>query len=92
MRRYGSPVLVMRPKRALPPELYGPGTSPSQAASGRPLLKSWPLPIIASNAVAVVSPTPLRRMSCCARASSRAPVGDVPVVLRDALVEVVAIR
>jgi hypothetical protein len=32
-RRYGSPALVMRPNRALPPELYWPGTSPSQALS-----------------------------------------------------------
>jgi hypothetical protein len=58
MRRYGSPALVIRPRRCLPPELYCPGTSPSQAASWRPHVKSWPRPMVATRAVAVVSATP----------------------------------
>ena len=37
---YASPALVMRPSRVLPPELYCPGTRPSQAANWRPHLNS----------------------------------------------------
>ena len=62
----------MRPSRVLPPELYCPGVKPSQAANWRPHLNSWPLPIIATIVVAVVWPTPRKRMSCWARASSLA--------------------
>ena len=40
----------MRPRRVLPPELYWPGTRPSQAASCRPFLKSRALPIVATSA------------------------------------------
>ena len=50
---------MIRPRRVLPPELYWPGTMPSQAASCLPLSNSLALPIIATSAVDVVSPTPL---------------------------------
>ena len=60
----------MRPSLALPPELYWPGTKPIQAANWRPLLNSAPLPTIATIAVAVVWPTPMSCINCCAAVQS----------------------
>ena len=45
MRRYGSPALVMRPRRCSPPELYCPVTRPSQADNWRPHLNSCARPM-----------------------------------------------
>ena len=58
VRRYGSPRLVMCPRRVLPPVEYCRGTSPSQAANCRPFLKSWPLPTLAMIAEALKGPMP----------------------------------
>jgi hypothetical protein len=42
----------------LPPEEFWRGTSPSQAANWRPLLKTFALPTLATNALAVSGPIP----------------------------------
>lgn len=55
----------MRPSRALPPELYWPGTRPSHALNVRPQQQSWPLPIVLTGSMAVVWPMPDNCINCC---------------------------
>ncbi len=50
-----------------PPLLYCDGVSPNQAASWRPFLKSWALPILATSALAVVGPIPFSSINCWLR-------------------------
>jgi hypothetical protein len=69
VRKYRSPALVMRPNLVLPPDPCRPGTKPSHAASCRPIWNSWPLPMEATSAVAVVAPTPANRIRRWLRSS-----------------------
>ena len=77
----------MRPNLCLPPELYCPGTRPSQALKLRPRQKSWPLPTVLMSAMAVVGPIPPSCINCCAWVLWRAMRGDVAVVLGDAFIK-----
>jgi len=56
--RYPSPRLEIRPSRLLPPDECCRGTRPSQADKWRPELNGEPSPMVASSAVAVMTPTP----------------------------------
>src|SRR6266545_3908698 len=58
VRRYTSPCLLMPSSLVLPPEKSWAGTRPSQAASCRPFLKLWALPMLATRALAVIGPMP----------------------------------
>lgn len=57
-RRYRSPILVMRPKRSLPPLELCRGVSPSQAANCRPDENWLGLVTDAASAVAPIGPMP----------------------------------
>ena len=76
----------MWPNRALPPLLCCPGVSPIQAATCRPFLKSWPLPMLARSALAVMGPMPGRSISiltCC--------LGNGFIVIGNARIELISV-
>jgi hypothetical protein len=54
---------IILPSFDFPPLLYCDGVSPSQAASWRPFLKSWALPILATSAQAVITVFPVHALS-----------------------------
>src|SRR3954463_1780056 len=64
LRRYGFPRLLMPSSLVLPPVDHCRGTSPSQAANSRPLLKAAPFPMADTTAVETSGPTP---GICCKR-------------------------
>src|ERR1019366_2600332 len=78
----------MRPRRVLPPELYCPGTRPSQAANWRLLLNSRALPTVATMAVAVTSPMPANLHELLRRCAVPGHRLYMHVILPDPLVEV----
>ncbi len=58
LRKYPSPILVIRPNRPLPPDEFCRGTNPRKAANWRPDRKSEGSVTEAAIAVAVSTPTP----------------------------------
>ena len=66
VRKYVSPLLVMRPRRTLPPVVHCRGTRPIQAVNSRPFWNSLPLPMLATVLSAVAGPTPRISSSRCA--------------------------